>query len=249
MSDSEYPVETKHLYKSFDGKEVLCEINLKIRRGELYVLTGPDGAGKTTLLRILAGVVDPTSGDIFILSRRIPQEISKIKGEIEYMPQRFSLYGDLTVEENLDFYRNLYGIEKDEWIKKRERLLSVTKLKGFERRKAQMLSGGMQKKLALSIALIPSPKILLLDEPTTGVDPISRRELWELLQELILDGVTIILTTPYLDEAYKAHRVGFLFNGRILLEGNPEKLLKSGYSSLDDLFFDLVKEANVKDQG
>lgn len=241
MQNSAFSIEVKSLRKILGGKEVLREVSLRVKLGELYVIVGPDGAGKTTLLRILSGVMAPTSGKVSIFGHRLPGEISKIKGILEYMPQRFSLYGDLTVKENMEFYRTLHGIPKEVWEKKKRKLLSITKLGEFEGRRASKLSGGMQKKLALLISLIPSPKVLLLDEPTTGIDPISRRELWELFQDLLLEDVAILLTTPYMDEAYKAHRVGFLFDGKILIEGRPDELLGEHYTSLDELFFDLVE--------
>jgi ABC-2 type transport system ATP-binding protein len=229
MPASRPAIEVRSLRKVFEEREVLKDLSLRVMEGELYVLVGPDGAGKTTLLRILAGVMTPTSGEVWIR-----------EGGVEYMPQRFSLYGDLTVEENLEFYREVYRIPKGEWEKRRDLLLDITRLKGFEKRLASKLSGGMQKKLALAITLLPSPKVLLLDEPTTGVDPISRRDLWELLSGILKEGMTILLTTPYIEEAYKANKVGFLFDGRLLLEGSPEDLLRRGFDDLEDLFFHLI---------
>lgn len=237
------PVEVDDLRKSLGGRHVLRGLSFRVNPGELYVIVGPDGAGKTTLIRILAGVISKTEGKVNILGHRIPEEISEVKGRMEYMPQRFSLYGDLTVEENLEFFRSLYRIPDREWNEKKEKLLSITALTDFKKRRASKLSGGMQKKLALASALIPNPEVLLLDEPTTGVDPISRRELWELFQDLLLQGVSILLTTPYMDEAHKAHRVGFLFEGRMLLEGPPYDLVTREYRTLDELFFHLVLKA------
>jgi len=249
MPDSAFPIEVKSLRKTLGGKEVLKNVSLKVSAGELYVLVGPDGAGKTTFLRVLSGVMAPTAGEVRIMGYRVPEEISKIKGLLEYMPQRFSLYGDLTVRENIEFYRTLYDLSGRDLEEKKRRLLSITKLEEFEDRRAAKLSGGMQKKLALLISLIPSPKVLLLDEPTTGVDPISRGELWELFQDLLIQGITILLTTPYLDEAQKAHRVGFLFEGEILLEGTPLEMIGDKYGSLDEVFFDLVRGTYGADRG
>ncbi len=213
-------VNISNLIKKFDNLVAVNDVALSINRGEIFGLLGPDGAGKTTMMRMLAGIMPPTSGDIQITGKTVDE----VKNTLGYMPQRFSLYGDLTIEENLLFTANLYGIPTKERIIAESELLEFSRLEPFRKRLARNLSGGMKQKLALSCTLIHSPQLLLLDEPTTGVDPISRRELWKILYSLPAKGVTIIISTPYMDEAERCNRIAFINKGTIVKIGTPDEL-------------------------
>ncbi|MFC2160654.1 ABC transporter ATP-binding protein [Acidobacteriota bacterium] len=220
-------VKTEDLTKTFDQLQAIHTINLEISKGELIGLIGPDGAGKTTLLRLLVGLLKPTSGKVWIEGIDISKNQRKIKNIIGYMPQHFSLYGDLSVSENMRFFSNLYKVPREEYEKRKKGLLQFSALAPFENRLARNLSGGMQKKLALSCNLFHTPKILFLDEPTTGVDPVSRKELWDFLFTLKNQGMTLIVATPYMDEAQKCHRVALLYAGQILALDKPDDLIKN----------------------
>jgi len=209
-------VEVRDLTRSFRDLVALDHINFSVGDGELFGLVGPDGAGKTTLLRILAGVLRATSGDARVLGISMTEDPEAAKPNLAYMAQRFGLYEDLTVQENLDFYADLFGVPKRDRPAREERLFQFSGLGPFKGRLAGALSGGMKQKLGLSCALIHQPRILLLDEPTFGVDPISRRDLWLILHEMVADGITIIVSTAYMDEAERADRVALLHEGRIL---------------------------------
>jgi len=241
-------IEIEHLSKIFESKKVLKDVSLSINKGELFVLVGPDGSGKTTLLRILSSIYKPSSGKIrfHFQNKQIESNPEVLREKIGYMPQRFSLYEDLSVIENLNFFADMFLIQERERGKRVERLLEFSKLREFMDRPAGKLSGGMQKKLALSCTLIHEPKILLLDEPTNGVDPISRGELWDILYSLLERGKTILLTTPYMEEAEKAMNVGFLIKGKLTLVGKPEKLksylLNAVYTYVGE------KAANIKQE-
>lgn len=233
-------IELENLSKSFGGKRVLKNITLTVNRGELFVLVGPDGTGKTTLLRILSSVYSPSSGKIRFLSQDNKLEESRelLREKIGYMPQRFSLYDDLSVIENLDFFADMFLIRGGERERRIKRVLEFSKLREFKARPAGKLSGGMQKKLALSCTLIHEPEILLLDEPTNGVDPVSRGEFWDILYSLLEGGKTILLTTPYMEEAEKATHIGFLIKGELVLIGKPSELK----SYLSDAVYTYVGE-------
>ncbi len=220
-------VKTEDLFKTFDQTQAIQEINLTVERGELIGLIGPDGAGKTTLLRLLVGLLKPTSGKVWIEDVDMSKNQRKIKDIIGYMPQHFSLYGDLTVSENMKFFSDLYKVPRDQYEERKKELLHFSALSSFQNRLARNLSGGMQKKLALSCNLFHTPKILFLDEPTTGVDPVSRRELWDFLFALKNQGKTLIVSTPYMDEAQKCHRVALIYNGQILALDKPDDLIRN----------------------
>jgi ABC-2 type transport system ATP-binding protein len=222
---AEAVLEARALRRSFGRVEALRGLSLRLDGGEIYGLVGPDGAGKTTALRILAGVMAPTSGEARVLGQKPLDASPTLRSAIGYMPQQYSLYGDLTVEENLSFFSRMSCLGRAEHAKRRERLLGITRLGPFTDRRADALSGGMYKKLALACVLLPRPRVLLLDEPTNGVDPISRRELWALLFELADEGMAILISTPYMDEAERCHRVGLVREGSLLLEGTPAALL------------------------
>jgi drug efflux transport system ATP-binding protein len=210
--------------RKFGSVTALDKLSIDIEEGEIFGLIGPDGAGKTTAMRIMLGILEANSGDghvgNFDLFRE-PESICTLTG---YVSQRFSLYGELTVQENLELFADLYGVSESDRLPRLARLMQFSRLEPFRDRMASNLSGGMKQKLALSCALIHTPKLLFLDEPTTGVDPLSRRDLWRLLFDLWQEGVTIVVSTPYMDEAERCSRVGFLNHGRLMAVGRPEDL-------------------------
>ena len=214
------------LVRRFEGVEALRGVDLDVRRGELYGLIGPDGAGKTTTIRLLAGLMAPDAGEARVLGLDPLHGGSRVREALGLMPQQYSLYGDLTIGENLRFFGWLFCIDRARYRARTERLLQITRLAPFVDRRADALSGGMYKKLALACALLHQPEVLLLDEPTNGVDPVSRRELWELLHEFVHDGMTVLVSTPYMDEAERCHRVALIHRGRILAEGDPRALVR-----------------------
>ena len=209
------------LTKSFGDIAAVDGLHLEVRRGELFGLVGPDGAGKTTTMRLLASIMTPTSGEAFVAGRSIITEGEGVKERIGYMSQRFGLYEDLTVMENLNFYADLYDVSMTEREERIERLLAFSNLAPFQKRLAGALSGGMKQKLGLACALVHTPEVLLLDEPTNGVDPVSRRDFWRILYDLLKEGVTIFLSTSYLDEAERCTRVGLIHNGRLMITDDP----------------------------
>lgn len=217
-------IEAKGLTKRFRDLTALDELTLEVHGGELFALVGPDGAGKTTTMRLLCGIMDPSSGEALVAGHSILKEPEKIKEKIGYMSQRFGLYGDLTVLENILFYADLFDVPKRDLPKRIERLLGFSNLTPFKDRLAQNLSGGMKQKLGLACALIHTPEILFLDEPTFGVDPISRGEFWQILYGLLKEGVTIFVSTAYMDEAERCHRVGLLHRGRLIACDEPDRL-------------------------
>ncbi|NOZ51127.1 MAG: ABC transporter ATP-binding protein, partial [Chloroflexi bacterium] len=193
-------------------------------QGEIFGLIGPDGAGKTTTLRMLAAVLKPSGGHAAIMGYDIQRHAEHLRHFTGYMPQRFSLYGDLSVIENLEFFADIFGVRGAVRQQRIERLLHFARLEQFKARAADHLSGGMKKKLALACALIHQPQVLLLDEPTNGVDPVSRREFWDILADLHLENVTILIATPYMDEAERCNRVGLMYNGQLIQQGSPAEL-------------------------
>jgi ABC-2 type transport system ATP-binding protein len=225
-------IETREIGRDFGSGNTLNRavgaLSLAIPRGELFGLIGPDGAGKTTLLRMMAGLLPPTRGTVRVEGfDPFGKEADHARDVIGLVPQEHSLYGDLSVAENLDFFADLYGLDGQELSKRRERLLSIKRLGSFLSRRAAQLSGGMYKKLAVACALLHQPDVLLLDEPTNGVDPPSRRELWELLYEFVDQGMTIVVTTPYMDEATRCHRVALMDRGEVIAMDAPERLVAS----------------------
>jgi ABC-2 type transport system ATP-binding protein len=218
-------IEAQRLARRFGDAWAVDGLEFDVREGELFGLVGPDGAGKTTTLRMLAGVLSPSRGDALVLGTSVARDPEAMKPRIAYMPQRFGLYVDLTVRENLDFYADLHSVRRGAARESRiERLYRFSNLGPFAARLAGNLSGGMKQKLALSCALIHEPRLLLLDEPTFGVDPISRRDLWIILQEMLAGGITIVLSTSYLDEAERCDRVALLDAGRIVALDSPRSL-------------------------
>ncbi len=217
-------IETHALTRDFKKTRAVDALTLSIQPGELFGLVGPDGAGKTTTLRLLAGLLDITSGTAQVAGHDLAREPEAIKRKIGYMAQQFSLYGELSVVENLSFFAELYDVPRSKLAERTERLLTFAGLTEFKERRAAQLSGGMQKKLALACTLIHQPGILLLDEPTTGVDPVSRREVWDILTDLNLDGATIVVSTPYMDEADRCSRVGLMYEGRMVVCDTPQQI-------------------------
>ncbi|HEY62480.1 MAG TPA: ABC transporter ATP-binding protein [Anaerolineae bacterium] len=223
----EAKIKVEHLtkkYQSQKGNAAIDDINLSIHQGELFGLVGPDGAGKTTTLRIISTVLEQSNGVAWVAGFDTKKEAEKARPHIGYMPQNFSLYPDLSVLENLNFFANLNQVPKTRKQVRTQEMLSFTRLERFKSRRAGKLSGGMKKKLALACALIHDPEVLILDEPSTGVDPVSRRELWVILSEVAKQGVTILVSTPYMDEAERCNRVGMLYEGHILTIGTPKEL-------------------------
>jgi drug efflux transport system ATP-binding protein len=212
------------LSKTFGGVKAVDALSLTVERGEVFALVGPDGAGKTTTLRMLAAILDPTSGDAWVAGHHTVREAAAVSRAIGYMSQRFGLYSDLTVMENMDFYADIYSVPRRGRAEKVERLLAFSNLTPFKKRLAGNLSGGMKQKLGLACALIHTPQALLLDEPTNGVDPSSRRDFWRILYQLRREQVTIFLSTAYLDEAERAHRIALMDHGRLLAVGSPEEV-------------------------
>jgi ABC-2 type transport system ATP-binding protein len=217
-------ITADRLTRNFDGVAAVADLSFTVAAGELFGLIGPDGAGKTTTLRMLAAILEPSAGEARVLDRHTVREAEAIKPDIGYMSQRFGLYPDLTVLENLDFYADLYEVPVRGRAERVERLLAFSNLAPFRQRQAGNLSGGMKQKLGLACALIHTPRILFLDEPTNGVDPVSRRDFWRILYQLLQEGVTIVVTTAYLDEADRCHRVGLLHQGRLVACDTPARL-------------------------
>jgi ABC-2 type transport system ATP-binding protein len=217
-------LEARELGRRFGTNRAVDGLAFRVTAGELYGLVGPDGAGKTTAIRMLTGLVVPDAGQALVLGRSAAGSDAAVREAIGYMPQQYSLYGDLSIDENLHFFGDLFGLTRSVLAARRERLLRITRLERFGARRADALSGGMYKKLALACALLHQPRVLVLDEPTNGVDPVSRRELWDLLYEFVADGMAVLLATPYMDEAERCHRVGLIHHGKLLAEGRPREL-------------------------
>jgi len=217
-------IQAENLTRDFGPVTAVDRLNLSVEKGEIFGLVGPDGSGKTTIMRLFSGILRPTSGEAWVLGHAITKEAETLKDKIGYMAQRFALYGDLTVMENIHFYADLYSVSKKERIPRIERLLAFSNLTPFQDRLAQNLSGGMKQKLGLACALVHTPEILFLDEPTNGVDPVSRRDFWRILYDLLQEGVTIFVSTAYLDEAERCHRIGLMHQGRLLSLGSPKEI-------------------------
>lgn len=214
-------ITLKNVCKEYNGRLVVDHLSLKISPGEIFGLVGPDGAGKTTTLRMITGVINIGSGTISVLDA---QNVEDIKKHIGYIPQKFSLYGDLTVQENIQFIGSMYGADNKQIAAVSEEILRFTNLYPFQDRLADQLSGGMKQKLALAAGLMHKPKIFFLDEPTTGVDPVSRREFWQMLYKLNKEGTTIVVSTPYMDEAELCTRIAFFHRGKMVSCDTPANL-------------------------
>jgi len=222
--NSQTAITASELTKSFPGVRAVDHLSFDVRVGEIFGLVGPDGAGKTTTLRMLAGVMPPDEGGASVAGFNVVDDPEGAKHHLSYMPQRFGLYEDLTVDENIRFYAHLFGVNKDERVRRSTQLLEAAGMSEFRTRLAGKLSGGMKQKLGLVCALIHRPKVILLDEPTTGVDPVSRRDFWRILYDLVSEGVAILTSTAYLDEAERCHRVALLHQGKLLFSDTPTRL-------------------------
>jgi ABC-2 type transport system ATP-binding protein len=238
---NETVIEVKGLQKSFHAIEAVQSLHFTITKGEIFSIVGPDGAGKTTLLRMFCGLIKPTAGTALIHGLDITTEMSKIKPLIGYLSQKFSLYGDLSVDENLEFFAEIHGVRN--YHAQREKLLEFTRLKPYRKRLAEKLSGGMKQKLALACTLIHTPSVLFLDEPTTGVDPVSRRDFWIILSGLIKTGLTIVMTTPYMDEAERCSRVGLLNRGNLLIVDTPEHIKNMMKNDIMEIVCERTRDA------
>jgi ABC-2 type transport system ATP-binding protein len=224
VAQNERVIETHGLTRTFKNVTAVDGLDLHVNRGEIFGLVGPDGAGKTTIIRLLAAILDPTTGWAKVEGFDTVTEPEAIKQRIGYMAQRFNLYGDLSVWENINFFADVFEMRGTERQERIEMLLDFARLNEFRERRARHLSGGMQKKLALACTLIHTPDIIYLDEPTTGVDPVSRREFWDILTDLHLQGITLVVSTPYMDEAERCSRVGMMYQGRLVICDTPDTI-------------------------
>jgi drug efflux transport system ATP-binding protein len=220
-------IRAVNLTRKFGDMTAVNHFNIEVAPGEIFGLVGPDGAGKTTTLRLLCGLLDPTEGEAWVAGHNVARELDAVKDRIGYMAQRFGLYGDLTVDENMYFYSDLFGLSKAEREPLIQRLLRMTRMEPFRTRRAANLSGGMKQKLALMCTLLHHPQVLFLDEPTNGVDPVSRRDFWAILYQLVRDGLTVFVTTAYLDEAERCNRVGLMSQGRMIRCDSPQGLKRN----------------------
>jgi len=218
-------VQFRGVSKRYGTVDALTNVSFDVGRGEMFGLIGPDGAGKTTTIRLLCGLLHSDAGEIRVLGHDPVSEHRAITASVGYLSQRFSLYGDLSIDENIAFFAEIHGVSGFE--ARRNRLLDITQLTPFRSRLADRLSGGMKQKLALACTLVHEPEVIVLDEPTTGVDPVSRREFWKLLSQFLESGITILMSTPYLDEAERCHRIAMLHEGRVLALDEPGRLRQS----------------------
>ncbi len=236
-------INTKGLTKKFGSFVAVDNIDLKINRGKIFGLIGPNGAGKSTLIRMICGVITPTSGEGEVFGFNVYNEAERIKQNIGYMSQKFGLYEDLTVNENLNFYANIYSISKKVKKNRIKDVMVMAGLEGKEDRMTKHLSGGWKQRLALGCCLMHKPKLLILDEPTSAVDPVSRRIFWEIIYKLAKQGITVLVTTHYMDEAESCDEVAFLFQGKVIADGNPKEIMREkNTDNLEDVFIKYVEE-------
>lgn len=238
-------LETEGLVRAFGPRRAVDGLDLQVRAGEMIGLVGPDGAGKTTTMRLLCGVLRPTGGRMRVAGYEVPAQVEKAREHLGYLAQRFSLYGDLTVKENLSFFGEVFDMDDREREQRSSDLLRFAGLEEFADRPAAALSGGMQKKLGLASALVHRPRVLLLDEPTGGVDPVARQEFWHLLIGLLREGSAVLVSTPYMDEAMRFNRVIFMNHGRALISGAPRELMKR----LSGRILELAADPQMKARG
>lgn len=234
-------IETRDLAKTFGALKAVDGITMSVGKGELFGLVGPDGAGKSTTIRMLCGIVTPTGGGATVLGCDTKKDKQELVKKIGYLSQRFTLYGDLTVDENIEFFARIHAVEN--FAARREELLDFTRMKDARSRLADRLSGGMKQKLALACTLIHSPEVIFLDEPTTGVDPVSRRDFWKILSNLLQQGITIFMTTPYLDEAERCTRVALMNKGKLLNVDTPQNVKAKMQGEVFEIVCDPVRPA------
>ncbi|MGE5472992.1 MAG: ABC transporter ATP-binding protein [Ignavibacteriales bacterium] len=243
----DYAVIVKNLTKKFGDFTAVNDISFNVKKGSIFGFLGPNGSGKSTTIRMICGVLRPTSGSGTVLGNDIVKDTEKVRQNLGYMSQRFSLYEDLTVAENLDFYAGIYSLSKEVLQDRKKELISMAGLDGKENNLAGTLSGGWKQRLALGCALIHKPKILILDEPTAGVDPVSRRVFWQIIHQLSTQGITIFVTTHYMDEAESCDEVGFIFNGNLMKIAPPKQLIEEEKANnLEDIFISYVEKATNK---
>ena len=236
-------MEVKNVFMRFNATEALRDVSFRLAHGSIFGLVGSDGAGKSTLLRLIATMIKPSSGSININGFDVVTQKRKIKNIIGYMPQRFGLYQDLTVEENINFFMDIFGIPRTERKKRKEKYLGFSNLLPFLDRQAGQLSGGMKQKLGLSCVLVHEPQLLILDEPTNGVDPVSRYEFWDILNNMKREGMTILLSTAYLDEGEKCDKLGLMHNS-ILLDTATPAAIRSNFSTLEEAIIERIKNVD-----
>lgn len=249
-------IETKGLTKKFGNFTAVKGLDLSIKQGQLYALLGPNGSGKTTAIKMIVGILRPTAGEARVLGRRIPDR--SVATKMAYMPQETAIYKDLTVHENMWFMGQIYGVDGKTFAKREKEILKFIGLEDWKDEVVQNLSGGMKHRTSLACALVPKPRILILDEPTVGVDPELRANFWEYFQELKSDGTTLVITTHYMDEARHCEKVGFLRDGRLIIEGDPTNIMeRTGTDNLEDAFLAVargkveaseIKKEKAKDQ-
>ncbi|GIO05232.1 ABC transporter ATP-binding protein [Brevibacillus reuszeri] len=243
-------IHCEQLTKRFGDRVAVNNLTLTVPKGSIYGFLGPNGSGKSTTIRMLCGLLTPTTGKGTVLGFDVMTQSEEIKQRIGYMSQKFSLYEDLTVEENLDFYAGVYQLSAAERKQRKKELIEMAGLMGREKQLAGSLSGGWKQRLALSCALLHKPELLILDEPTAGVDPVSRRIFWEVIHQLADEGITVLVTTHYMDEAQTCDWIGFIFFGDLLAEGTPQELIdQRGGGNLEDVFIDLVKREEARQRG
>ena len=239
-------IRASGLTRRFGELTAVDHLDLEIAQGEIFGLVGPDGAGKTTTLRLLCGLMDASEGQAIVAGYDVARHLDQVKDQIGYMAQRFGLYGDLTVEENMVFYSDLFGLGRADRDKLMGELLGMTRMEPFRKRAATNLSGGMKQKLALMCTLLHHPRILFLDEPTNGVDPVSRRDFWAILYQLLKDGITIFMTTAYLDEAERCNRVGLMHKGKLIRLAPPDVMKReTDTPTLEAAFIKTIREVEA----
>lgn len=235
-------IELRSVSKSFENHVAVDAISFQVAEGEMYALVGPDGAGKTTTIRMLCGILPPDKGDLIVCGYDIRKQPGEVKKRIGYLSQKFSLYGDLSIDENIEFFAEIHGVQ--DYRQRREELLEFTRLTPFRARFAENLSGGMKQKLALACTLIHTPEVIFLDEPTAGVDPVSRRDFWKILSNLLKSGITILMTTPYLDEAERCNHVAMMSGGKVLVADTPQNLKRIMKGTIIELVCTDIRRAS-----
>lgn len=243
---SEETVVVEHLYKRFGDFTAVEDVNLRVTKGEIFGFLGPNGAGKSTTIRILCGLLAPTSGKAMVAGFDVSVEPERVRENIGYMSQRFSLYDDLSVEENIDFFSGIYGVPQDKRAARKAYALEMAGLRGRERSMTRTLSGGWKQRLALGCAILHEPPIVFLDEPTSGVDPIARRSFWDLIYQLSEAGQTVFVTTHYMDEAEYCHRLALLYQGKMIALGTPAELKREWKQpSMEQVFIASIEKADA----
>ncbi len=237
-------IKTENLTKVFKDTAVVNNLNIQVNKGEIFGFLGPNGSGKSTTIKMLCGLIIPTSGNAWVNGKSVLNESEQIKKEIGYMSQKFSLYEDLTTMQNLQFYSKLYKVDENILEKRMNEIIELTQLAKEKDKQAGKLSGGYKQRLAFACAMIHNPKIIFLDEPTAGIDPVARKEIWDLFIQLSEQGLTLFVTTHYMDEAERCSKIGYIFSGRLIAYGLKSEMADSK-QSLEDLFVKLTKEQNV----